>query len=234
MTLWLASVTDSTSPYEGERRGSNPLRATIYSCMEFSFSNWYEMSGHMTSDISNVNLKRDIYGYIYDFDVGGNHYSVGFDGPNPWPDVARNGYTVHFEGPDLYDMPGNTKVPTAVYGEVFKAIRKLMDVAKPEYLSFSGSNPRQDVMYDLFYRKFLSQLFTRIGDAFYLRNDLYEKHEREQGRGWAAIQDEERSNRLEKRLAMGRQEMNASRQQRRQGITSTQTAQNNPRGWNSI
>lgn len=170
--------------------------------MEFKYGNWLplrEMSDFMTADLSDIDLSRDFDsdgGYFYEFEKDGKSYDVNFRGPLTWEEfnavLAKNKYSITFHGMGTSKILRNTKAPTAVYGEVFKAIRKLIEVANPDALSFYGAHNEQDALYDLFYRRFLSKGFTRVGAENYLRNDLYSKYEQANGLQWQAIKNLEK------------------------------------------
>ena len=197
--------------------------------MEFEFNKWLtikEMSGFMTADLSNVNLTSDDDEYAYDFKVDGRNYNVDFIGPRSWTvwtdggqvDLAHNRFSIGFtHGAAGYtSMPRDTKNPTAVYQEVFKAIRKLIQVANPDCFNFYGSSYEQDVMYDLFYRKYLHKGFTRIGSDYYLRNDLYEQYKKANGPQWKVIQDVEKQDKdyTQTRIKLGQTARNKDRKER--------------------
>ncbi len=154
------------------------------------------MSDATSADVSQVNLNPIRGGLNYYFSLGANKYQVFFK-PNPaWMifgiPIARIGYEISFDSRDSgYRLAGNTQNPTSVYAEVIKAIRKLIQEKNPEFLTFMGAGSSQDVIYDKFYRRYLSQLYTRVGVQYYLRNDLYKKYEQENGPEWQAIQKQE-------------------------------------------
>lgn len=221
--------------------------------MELSYFNWLllkEMGSHTVSDTSNVNFIRRPRGLDYNFVVNGKPYEVHFSGPGAWqvwpegsPNVinlANKVYSIGFSREGSHTMPGDTKLPTAVYGEVFKAIRKLIEEENPDAFRFYGAYEKQDSMYDSFYKKYLSKLFTRIGAEGYLRNDLYNKYKEENGPAWQAIQieDKQESPYLIEKLAKAKKQRDADREKRRQlkqgGVTSTATAMQQPRGWTEV
>jgi hypothetical protein len=164
-----------------------------------TFKEWFlEMGDYTTADTSSVVFDRNFNDDLaYDFEVNSTHYQVYFSGPkklelrdaigNPVL-IAQKKYAVGFTSGESYALKGNTKVPTAVYGEVFKGLRKLIEQENPDALNFSGWETKQDAMYNLFYTKYLSKAFTRISGSIYLRNDLYNKYREENGKEWKVIE----------------------------------------------
>lgn len=152
-----------------------------------------EMSDATTADISNVELKDDPpLKLSYAFEIDGNNYAVEFskrDITMNGVTISKNAYSIGFTGPNRYELTHNTKNPTAVYAELIKAVRKLIEVKNPDVLTFySYAEPAQSMMYDIFYKRFLSKLYTRVGAYNYLRSDLYNKYQQENGPEWRAIQ----------------------------------------------
>jgi hypothetical protein len=212
--------------------------------MEYSYNNWFmfkEMSSHLTSDISDVNLKDRGYKLVYEFEVNDKEYKVTFskipikwsiydDKDNHSVRIADKMYTINFShGPDgELEMPGDTKMPTAVYGEVFRAIRKLIEVYHPEALTFYGAYNKQDAMYDLFYRKYLSKMFTRI-DTRYLRNDLYEAYKAKNDKEWELLQNHENDvSYLQSKIKAGKADRDTARLARRRSkLTATSSNPHN-------
>lgn len=115
-------------------------------------------------------------GLKYTFQVDGDEYTIFFvktslGAENYINNLAPNAYSITLEGPNEYRLTGKFRGPT-IYRELFKATKKLLDTEKPDALRFFGATPEQSIIYNVIYKKFLSQLYTKISYNQYLRNDL--------------------------------------------------------------
>jgi hypothetical protein len=80
-----------------------------------------------------------------------------------------------------------------VYATVFKAMKKFLEIANPEGIKFSGVSSEMDILYNKFYRKFLSPTFMKIDWENYIKKSVFqtlpEEHKkiiesRMSGRDW--------------------------------------------------
>lgn len=196
--------------------------------MEFKYGNWLlirEMSGFMTADLGDVQLVQEPGGYEYNFEMDGRAYNVSFVGPDEWIAwsakgsvlLTENKYNISFSyGKGKMDLPRDTKSPTAVYGQLFKVVKKFLQQVNPEALDFVGVNYEQDVMYEMFYKKWLSKAFTRVGNQRYLRNDLYKKYMQANGKEAIALNTIDQEDKMFRDAALqkGRNLRNAKRKER--------------------
>jgi hypothetical protein len=202
--------------------------------MELLYERWVllrEMGDATTADISNVELTRTGNSLSYLFQADGKGYRIYFEGPTEWEvglysphgqwegtvTPAHKSYEIGLQVNGSYQLTGNNSKPTAIYGELFKAIRKLMEQENPDALSFRGAVEAQDVMYDRFYKTYLKPYFTRVGVRNYLRNDLYNKYKQENGNVWRALEYRDRLTRddLDARIKSAKESRNREREGRR-------------------
>jgi hypothetical protein len=80
-------------------------------------------------------------------------------------------WNVSFTRGGMYGLTGvSGGGGTAVYGKVLGAVKKLTEIKEVNGLKFSGTEAKQDIMYD----KFLKTLggFTHVGDNIYIRDEI--------------------------------------------------------------
>ena len=185
------------------------------------FKKWFfEMAGATTADIGHIILRNLGNDYDYHFTIDDRDYEVNFKFFRlRLADTELPGYGIDFRGPQGWAMPGDTRSATAVYAEVIKAIRKLIEMENPEQLRFYGASEEQDFIYDKFYKRYLSRLYTRIGTKNYLRNDLYNKYKQANGPEWRDIEEYDRVGKeeFEKTLALAKTQRMSARAARKVG-----------------
>jgi hypothetical protein len=131
-----------------------------------------------TDEIELIPSRR---GFDYPFTVGKDNFVAKFTGPRHEYQRLEgevkmkkvdNIWKIDLEGPKGYELTGDSDNPNAVYNQLMLASRKMVEQVNPDAIEFSGASADQNVMYDTFYRRYLSKAFTRINNFLYVRNDI--------------------------------------------------------------
>lgn len=78
-----------------------------------------------------------------------------------------------------YEATGESKNPAEIYAKVFYAIQEFDRQKNMDGLVFSGHSGNMDLLYERFYKKFMSSTTTRISHDCFLKNSFVEKMNRE-------------------------------------------------------
>ncbi len=162
------------------------------------FKKWLylvEMGDAVTDSLDDINLQRKspstaTSGWKYQFSFAGNSYEVEFDLESidiEGQTVVRNGITITLLGPGGTTLPTGLGNPTPIYNALIKAVRKMLQVAKPEGLHFSGAVGNQDIVYQSFYKKYLQKMFTRVTFGDYIRNDILQHWQQTNDPKWRIV-----------------------------------------------
>ncbi len=158
------------------------------------FKKWLSLQemGGITAPIHDVELTHIPGGWKYSFEVNGHDYVAEFyEVPIIGEDndilFTRNGINIFFQGPSGTTKPTNFGNPISVYTELIKGIRKMLEMVKPEGLHFYGAVASQDIVYQSFYKKYLSKMFTRISKNDYIRNDILQRWQQTNDPKWQAV-----------------------------------------------
>ena len=87
-----------------------------------------------------------------------------------------------------YRSSGLGNGPT-IYRHVIRAVKKLIEQENPEGLYFYGYEFNQDITYNKFYTKMLSQYYTQINKENYIRNDLLKEWKETNDERFALVQN---------------------------------------------
>lgn len=137
------------------------------------FRYFLEILDAFAASVDNIEL-QDYGNYLqYHFKVDNLDYVVYF-ARRGIDRLTDDAYGISFKGPQGFALTKLGKGPT-VYRHLIKAVKKLLESKKPEGLSFTGYGTDQDVIYQSFYEKYLSKLYTKVNKEDYIRNDLLEK-----------------------------------------------------------
>lgn len=141
-----------------------------------NFKQFLEMGEVMTADVSGIQLRRTDNGYKYVFnDDDGEKYGVYFyEEGVPIGGKRVSGFSIEFEGPAGMSLTNKYKA-NQVYRQLMMAVKKLIEELKPNALNFSGATDEQTIMYDVFYKRFLSQAYKRVSKYNYISNEFFEK-----------------------------------------------------------
>jgi hypothetical protein len=123
--------------------------------------------------------------YTHIFNINREEYRVSFDRISG---ITDNGYDVTLSGPNSLDLTGLGK-GTEVYKHVIMALKKLIELENPDFLTFYGVTDEQSWMYNKFYERYLKQHYTMVDDKTYLRNDLLAQYKKRGGTEWEKIKD---------------------------------------------
>jgi hypothetical protein len=121
--------------------------------------------------------------FVYNFKIGEDQFEVGFskDSIGFFSQVlmrqtliTEDAYAISLYGPQGYELTGSGK-GTEVYGHLILAVKKLISDHVPEGLIFSGTNPRQRLMYASFYNRSLKKAYTQLSASEYLNNNFIQR-----------------------------------------------------------
>ena len=141
------------------------------------------------TDVSGIDLEKNSLSQdrlFYWFDVDNNNYSLVFIKCPPISfgnkKLTNTAYTIEFRGPNGHSLTGTGK-SSIIYTKVLLGIKAFIQKYHPEGLVFSGYDNYMSLIYDSFYKRFLSdkperpsdQVFLKINHEDYLRKDIFEK-----------------------------------------------------------
>lgn len=140
-----------------------------------TFKEWLicEMGDIASRDTSTIQLKpnTDKTRYLYNFNHKGYTFEVEFNLTNA--EFLRNNipfWQISFKGPNGYYLTGRAGfAATAIYTQVLLAIKKLFETTQVNGLHFSPGEPVMRLMYDKFFKTYLSNDFMQIDINYYLR-----------------------------------------------------------------
>lgn len=138
------------------------------------------------SDISNIELKSNGYGYESSWEHKNQEYYVYFDKIHVFEipanslgspkNIEANGYIVDFVGPRGFqptDSSGEDSL--VIYKQMILIIRKLLEMQSVDFLRFAGMTDKMDRIYDKFVKSFASNKFTWYNNKILLNNSFLDR-----------------------------------------------------------
>lgn len=145
----------------------------------------------MQMNVDDIQLTGGHGSLQYHFEMDNERYTVNFGQTEVYVpgigNLSNKGYGISLQGPRGYSLTGRGKAMT-VYKSLIKAVKKLIDQENPDGLVFAGAYPEQDLMYSIFYEKYLHQAYTQVSKETYVSNKLIERMRDSNDPKWPALQ----------------------------------------------
>lgn len=149
--------------YEAERNMEEAISNYVYECIDERRSEWEFENGGKDDD----SLK-------FNFQIDGDDFHVIFDKTNMnWKELSvENIWDVTFEGPNGTGLTHKNKNSTLIYKNLLLSIKKLMETEKVNGIVFVASNPHMALVYNQFFKQFLSKDFIAIDHFSFVKKEI--------------------------------------------------------------
>lgn len=149
--------------------------------MNLSFRDWLynEIADIETRDASHVHLVPVEGGQklIYNFSANGENYTVSMTKFTGTRYQIDNLYSITFMGPKDYNLTGTAgTTANVIYSQVLLAIKKLLESYPVNGLYFSPQQESMRIIYQRFFKQFLSKTFMQIDNSYYIKKDVLREY----------------------------------------------------------
>ena len=136
---------------EAEQSISDAMDEAIDECVESTKQEW-EDENESSADVQ------------YNFTIGSDNFEVSFNKGSEYvsgfniPDI----WDITFEGPSGYSTTNKNKNATLIYKQLLLSVKKLLETEKVNGVTFTPAEPAMALVYNQFYKQFLSNDFIRV------------------------------------------------------------------------
>jgi hypothetical protein len=108
------------------------------------------------------------------FEVDGEEFTVSFEKGTKYLGsfTLDNVWDITFKGPQGYSTTGKNKNATLIYRNLLLSVKKLLETEEVNGISFSAAEPAMALVYNQFYKQFLSKDFIRVETFTFVKRSI--------------------------------------------------------------